>query len=546
MLPGKKFTPDDVLRILWRRKWLIVLPFAVALLGTAVVASRLPERFRSDTLILIAPQRVPDAYVRSTVSSPNGREPTTMQERLAPIRQQVLSRARLERIIVDLNLYPRERAASSMENVVERMRTKDIEVITPPRGGDAFQIAFTYGDRRLARDVVNKLAAEFIDASNEERTSFAESTTIFLGTELDAARRRLQEVEKQLADYKMRHAGELPTERDANLQVLGNLQMQVQQLGESINRDRDQRFSRERQLAELTAEPVPVPPPIPAAPTGTAPGESTGVTGRSATEDLEAARRQLRLLQLRYTDSHWDVQRQKKVILDLEAKVQQEALQKPLTPEPPAPSTPAETQRQNRIRDLRLEIEGIDRTIATKQQEEKALRERIAEYERRVEATPARESELTGLLRDYTTHKNGYETLLAKQEDSKIAENLEKRHVGERFRTVDVAQLPERPISPNRPLMDLIGALVGLGLGLGFAALLEYPRQRLPVGRRDRAPAVAAGRGGGPCDAHERRAPSAPPPDLDSVPCRRALRCLRPRGNRLVRFERLTVGGATR
>ena len=138
----------------------------------------------------------------------------------------------------------------------------------------------------------------------------------------------------------MRHAGELPTERDANLQVLGSLQMQVQQLGESINRDRDQRVSRERQLAELTAEPVPVPPPIPVAPTSTAPGETTGVTGRSATEDLEAARRQLRLLQLKYTDSHWDVQRQKKVIQDLEAKVQQEALQKPLTPEPPAPSTP--------------------------------------------------------------------------------------------------------------------------------------------------------------------------------------------------------------
>jgi len=474
VLPGKKFTPEGVLRILWRRKWLVALPFAVVSLGTAGVASRLPERFRADTLILITPQRVPDAYVRSTVSNPNDREPTTMQERLAPIRQQVLSRSRLERIIVDLNLYPRERATSTMQDIVERMRTKDIEVITTFRGGDSFQIAFTYGDRRLARDVVDKLAAEFIDASNQERTSFAESTTTFLGTELDAARQRLQEVEKKLQDYKMRHAGELPTERDANLQVLGSLQMQVQQLGESINRDRVERYLRERQLAELTAEPLPVAAPPPVAPGNAQPGDGTGVAGRSAAEDLEAARRQLRLLQLRYTDNHWDVQKQKKLIQDLEVKAQQEALQKPLTPEPPTPTTPAEIQRQNRIRDLRLEIEGSDRTIETKQQEEKALRARIAEYERRVEATPARESELTGLLRDYTTHKNGYETLLAKQEDSKIAENLERRQVGERFKTVDQARMPERPISPNRPLIDLVGALLGLGLGLGFAALLEY------------------------------------------------------------------------
>jgi polysaccharide chain length determinant protein (PEP-CTERM system associated) len=473
VLPGKKFTPDDVLRILWRRKWLIALPFAAVSLGTAVVASGLPERFRSDTLILIDRQRVPDAYVRSTVSSPNERE-TNIQERLAPVRQQVLSRSRLERIIVDLNLYPRERAAGTIEDIVERMRTRDIEIITPPRTGDSFQIAFTYEDRRRARDVVNELARQFIDASNQERTSFAEATTTFLGSQLEEAKSRLQEIEKQLTSYKLRHAGELPSERDANLQVLSSLQMQVQQLVESINRDSDQRFSRERQLAELTAEPVPVPPPIPVAPTSTAPGESTGVTGRSATEDLEAARRQLRLLQLRFTDNHWDVQRQRKVIQDLEAKVQQEALQKPLTPESPAPATPAETQRQNRIRDLRLEIESIDRTIATKQQEEKTLRDRIAEYRRRVEATPVRESELTTLNRDYTTLQERYHQLLAKQEDSKIAENLERRQQGERFRTVDQARLPERPISPNRPLIDLIGAIVGLGLGLGFAAFLEY------------------------------------------------------------------------
>ncbi len=73
MLPGKKFTPEDVLRIAWRRKWLIVLPFVAIALGTALVASKLPERFRSETLILIAPQRVPDAYVRSTVGTPNER-----------------------------------------------------------------------------------------------------------------------------------------------------------------------------------------------------------------------------------------------------------------------------------------------------------------------------------------------------------------------------------------------------------------------------------------------------------------------------------------
>ncbi len=471
MLPGKKYTPEDILLIAWRRKWVIVVPFVLVTLATAVVAARLPERFRAETSILVVPQRVPDAYVRSTVATRGERE-NNLRDRLEPVRQQVLSRSRLERLIVDLNLYPAERAAGIMEDVVARMR-QDILVDVPPRGGDSFRIAFTYGDRVLARDVVNHLAAAFIDASNQDRTSFAESTTTFLGTQLEDARRRLEEVEKRLADYKMRHAGELPTERDTNLQIIASTQMQLQQLAESINRDRDRRYLAERTLAELTAEasaPA-APPPLAAA----AATDSTGVTGQTAAEQLAAARVRLRNLQLRFKPTHPDVQRMQRIIEDLEVKAQAEALEKPVSGDVlPPPSSPAEAQRQNRIRDLRLEIEGIDRVIATKQEEERALRARIAEYQRRVEATPARESELTSLTRDYETVRNHYASLLAKQEDSKIAENLERRQVGERFRTLDQAQLPQRPISPNRPLINLIGALAGLGLGLGLAAVLEY------------------------------------------------------------------------
>ena len=470
MLPGQKYTPEDIVQIAWRRKWLILLPFVVVSLGTAAVAAKLPARYRAETLILVVPQQVPEAYVRTTVGS-NQRE-RDLQGRLDPVRQQILSRSRLERIITDLNLYPQARAAGAMEDVVERMRA-DIGVEIPPRGGESFRITFTYSQPVPARDVANRLAREFIDASNQDRTSFAESTTSFLGSQLEDARRRLEEVEKQLADYKLRHAGELPTERDANLQVIASTQMQLQQLAESVNRDRDRRYLIERTVAELSAEaaaPVTV-----AAPAQAAPADATGVTGQTATEQLAAARATLRALQLRFKPTHPDVQRMQRIIADLEVKAQQEALQKPVSGEAtPVPTSAAEVQRQNRIRDLRLEIEGIDKVIATKQDEDRALRAKVAEYQRRVEATPARESELTGLLRDYATVQEHYASLRGKQEDSKIAENLERRQVGERFRTIDPARTPEKPISPNRPMIDLLGAFVGLGLGLGLAAVLEY------------------------------------------------------------------------
>ena len=200
------------------------------------------------------------------------------------------------------------------------------------------------------------------------------------------------------------------------------------------------------------------------------------IAGQSAAEQLQMARTSLRQLQLRFTPDHPDVQRAKRIVADLEVKAQQEALQTPLSPDgsAPRPANPQEAARLARLRDLRLEMEGIDRVIASKQAEEKTLQAKMTEYQRRVEATPARESELEGLLRDYDTVQKLYASLLAKQEDSKIAENLETRQIGEQFRTLDEARLPERPVSPNRPLIDLAGAMAGLAIGLGLVALLEY------------------------------------------------------------------------
>ena len=109
MIPGKQYTPEVVFQIIWRRKWLIVLPALLIGSIVAVVAYRLPARYKSDTLILVVPQRVPESYVRSTIT-------TRIEDRLQAISQQILSRTRLERIIQDFNLYPVERKTAIMED----------------------------------------------------------------------------------------------------------------------------------------------------------------------------------------------------------------------------------------------------------------------------------------------------------------------------------------------------------------------------------------------------------------------------------------------
>ena len=113
MIPGKRYTAEDFLRIAWRRKWVIAIPFVVASVATYVIVKHLPNRYQSKTLILVVPQRVPDSYVHSTVSAP-------IEDRLRSISEQILSRSRLERIIRDFNLYAKERQRLTTEDVVEK------------------------------------------------------------------------------------------------------------------------------------------------------------------------------------------------------------------------------------------------------------------------------------------------------------------------------------------------------------------------------------------------------------------------------------------
>src|SRR3954469_4368409 len=115
MLPGKAYKPEDVLQILRRRIWFLLVPFAVVSAAVAAWSYKLPDRYRSETVILVVPQRVPESYVRSTVT-------TRIEDRLQSLSQQIMSRTRLERIIQDFNLYEKERKTGIMEDIVQRMR----------------------------------------------------------------------------------------------------------------------------------------------------------------------------------------------------------------------------------------------------------------------------------------------------------------------------------------------------------------------------------------------------------------------------------------
>jgi polysaccharide chain length determinant protein (PEP-CTERM system associated) len=461
MVPGKTYKPEDYVEILWRRRWVGIIPFVLISVATIVGTQFIPNRYRSSAQVLVVPQQVPKNYVEPTVT-------TGLAERLQAMTQQILSRTRLERIVQDFSLYPEERKTQIMEDVINLMRRDiDVTIARAARRNDPgyFTVSFEYGDPRIAMQVTERLASLFISENLQDRTVQADQTSQFLQTQLDDARRRLTEHEKKLEEFRRTYAGQLPTQVQTNLQVMQSTQTQLQAITDSINRDRDRQITLDKLMSDMVA----ISNASQATETARAAKTDAPLT---ATEQLAQARESLQALLTRLKPEHPDVVRAQRVIKELEQKAAAEELNAPVgvTGQPVRLSA----QEQKRLSDMQAERDSLDRHIATSRAEATRLEGMLAAYRQRVEAAPAREAELTGLMRDYDTQQETYKNLLTKSQDSQIAADLERRQIGEQFRVIDPARLPERAISPNRLRMNGMGAFGGLALGLVLIAFLEY------------------------------------------------------------------------
>lgn len=463
MIPGKAYTPELILAMTWRRKWWIVIPTLMISIGVAAWTRTLQDLYRSDTVILVVPQQVPEEYVKSTVTA-------TVADRLQSISQQILSRTRLERIILDLNLYEQERRGGIMEDIIDGMRGQ-IRVETVR--GDSFRVSFTSTDPRTAMRVTERLGSLFIDESLRDREVLAEGTNQFLEAQLEDARRHLIDNERKLEEYRRTHNGELPNQLQANMQGLHNIETQLQALLESIVRDRDRRDALRQAIEDLENNAYIQPP-------STAAGGLATPAPPTATERLREAEVQLAALERRLRPTHPDFVRAKRSVEELRRLAEDEAANAPISAATnDQPLSPVERLRRTRLNDANRELATIEKNLEAKTGEEARLRETLTQYQRRIEATPTSESELIELTRDYSTLQGMYQSLLAKKQDSQISANLERRQIGEQFRVLDPARLPPRPFTPNRPRFYAMGVIGGLGLGIMLAGLLEYLDKKL-------------------------------------------------------------------
>ncbi len=480
--PGKHFDIFDYQEVFFRRVWYFVIPFILVMAGAGVYALTVPKEYRASTLILVTPQKVPEDFVRPTVTS-------RIEDRLQSIGQEIMSRTRLEQVIDEFKLYQDEGRSLRKEEVVELMQ-KNIQVQIRGKEG-YFTISYIGKDPRVVTLVTNKLASLFIEENLKLREAQAQGTSEFLTIELNATKAKLEEQERIISDFKRRFMGELPEQREANLRVLDQMQLQSQRIGDSIKAAQDRKVLLQKQQSDfeiLLAASGQGQTGQDEAGLGTPLFPAAGTKAKNPHEaQLEQMRNHLIDLQAKYTEKHPDIVVTKKKIADLEAKVaefeaEQEKTEKEKKPaKDAAPTKPSASKKELRFdprltpryKELETQMVATDQEIQRLRQEDALVRKQIAEYRARVESTPAREQALAILTRDYNNTRESYASLLKKSQEAQQAENLERRQKGEQFKVIDPARTPEKPYRPDIPKMLLIGLVLGLFSGVAAAFFRE-------------------------------------------------------------------------
>lgn len=498
----KEFNLAKIIEIVIRRRWFIIIPFCLSMLSGIYFAVTLPRVYGSETLILVEPQKVPTNYVKPIVSA-------EADNRISTISQQIMSRSNLEKIIDEFKLYSDPGQENMfLEDKIEYMRNRISVKLIRKRGSEAFSISFKGKSPEIVMNVTNTLSTKFINQNLKVREAQGVTTSTFLEKQMNAKREELEKIEESLRQYRQRYMGELPEQLETNLRALDRIQRQIYERQQAIRDIRKQLVLLDNQqeiYRNMLKENQSTPNETSVSNNGS---YETINLDDDVSEVLIQLKEELKKLKLRYTDSHPDVANIKRLIVKIEAEKEFEKVNEKLN----SNVTLADTEKKNKDSDSTLiskkseetnkildsteiekkseridkemsEVSRIDiqnnqkdelyRDIDQLKAEIYKLNEEMKIYQKRVENTPKREQELLSLNRDYDNINDAYNSLLRRKIEAEIAVNMEKHHEGERFRILDYAQLPEKPISPNMIALFLLAVTGGLSSGCGLTFLIE-------------------------------------------------------------------------
>jgi polysaccharide chain length determinant protein (PEP-CTERM system associated) len=441
----------DVVTILRRRYMLIFLLAMFGGVAGFAAARVLPKRYTSKTLVLV---QTPEVQPVTPIATDN------VNQRLATMQQQILSTARLEPVIRDLSLYPRDVNRLPMEELVERLRQAiTITPVAPMAETRAqnlpgFTISVAFESPQLAQKICSLITSMFVEENIKVSQGFDADTTKFLNQQLDQSKAKLDEQEAKLAAFQRRYVGSLPEDSQTNLNLLNGQTSQLDAATQAVNRaQQDKSFAESILAQQLSAWQA----------------SQSGQNPETFDQQLGVLQAQLTALQSKYTDDHPDVIKAKNDIAVLQEKIAESDQRKIVAPDKGTHPTGEPTQ----ILQLRAQIHQYDQVIKERTAQQEQIKRQIDIYQARVAASPGVEQEYKLLTRDHQTVLDSYNDLMKKRDASAMSQQFDQSKQNDRFHVLDPANYPNEPSFPKLPIFAGGGFGAGLMLGLGLGLLLE-------------------------------------------------------------------------
>jgi succinoglycan biosynthesis transport protein ExoP len=416
-----------LMSVIRRRKLAVALPALLLLAAFTAYAYYVPERYEARALLVLDPQ----------ANAQNVPVPT-FDEQLWSIREIVLGRPLLEKVIEEFKLYP-----LSLDPIEEIKLHINIDVVS----AKAFHVGFQGEDRDAVARVANRLSGAFVSQTSNRQTKTMAQTNGLLQEELESLRGKLASQNEQIQNYKERVGGALPERLASNLKAIEVLEDRIQAVNSAISTGQAARSTAVKEMAELEKRGA-LEPAVP--------------KGQTASQlKLDELKLDLARARARYTEKNPDVVSLVKQVKDLEQAPPQ--VERGHV-EPSAVSL--------RYVQLSAELEGIDQRLQSQRRELTSLTSSLRTDRDRIASVPQHESEMALLMRDYATTQQSYQALLAKQNVATVTDGPNIASQGPLFMIAEPALPPLKSYSPQRGRIILLGLLVGLGFGglIAFAA----------------------------------------------------------------------------
>ena len=466
---------QDYIQIFSKRKWIIIFSFLFAFFGASVYTVVTPKQYKSTTMILIIPQKVPENFVRSTVT-------LGTEGRLPIIEQQIKSRTRLKKVMEEVGLYAEARKEGLEEGAIVSMSKRiEIEVAQDPRTGarpqtesEAFSISFLHEDPMLAMLTTSRLASLFIEENSKLREKQAVGTSEFLESQLKDTKAKLDVQEEKVNKYKMQYSGGLPQELATNLTNMSRLQQQEGLIAAEIRDLNNRKATLQAQLSmgERGSKAI-------FHDDGKVEVDTSEDSATVLARELNLKRGQLAELSAKYTDKYPEVLRLRGEVEELEKKLAEIPMsvrsskgnEKNVSNS--RTSMPLTGRGMEEYRLLKGQISSMEADINAMNRERETIRRNIFSIQAKVDQAPRREQELIILTRDYDNLKAQYNDLQRKKTEADLSQDLEMRMKGDQFQILDPANLPIKHFKPNLKKIYGLAFIMTIALGFGGSIGLE-------------------------------------------------------------------------